>query len=85
MSRFDYIKYDQQSQNTQQTLKKHFEAIEKVLCEDLPVGLEKDLAMMKLEEAYMWVGKAIKEEQIGRLGEHVEHVERGTKVPKEQA
>jgi len=82
MSRFDYIKYDQKSQDTQAVLKKHFESIEKILDEDLPTGLEKELAIMKLEEAYMWVGKAIKNEQISRLGEHVEHVERGTASPK---
>ncbi len=82
MSRFDYIKYDQKSQDTQQILKKHFEAIEKVLDEDLPEGAEKTLAIRKLEEAYMWTGKAIRNEQISRLGEHIEHVERGTATTK---
>ena len=81
MSRFDYIKYDEKSQQTQQILKKHFESIEKVLMEDLPDGAEKTLALRKLQEAYMWTGHAIKEEQIARLGEHVEHAERGTAAP----
>lgn len=82
MSRFDFIKYDEKSQETQGPLKKHFEAIEKILDEDLPEGSEKDNALMKLQESYHWVGESIKCDQIDRLGEHVENTERGTATPK---
>lgn len=63
-NRFDYVKYDETA------LKKQVEA--KTLCQklehfaetNLPNGRAKSLVFTKLEEAYMWIGKAIRDEQV---------------------
>ena len=68
MSRFDYIKYDIDSIASQELFKR--------LCIQLENGIEavlvpsrpKSLAITALEECYMWVGKAIRDEQIARDG-----------------
>lgn len=67
MSRFDYIKYDELSQDQQRILKDKFEALELEI-DLLPLGRGKATAITKLEEAYMWVGKAIRDYQIVRTG-----------------
>jgi hypothetical protein len=63
--RFSYVKYDSQSIHAQETLKEHFETLE-VLVEALPDSRAKSLCLTALEEAYMWTGKAIRDEQIKR-------------------
>lgn len=74
--RFSYVKYDEQSVRAQETIKSHFEILE-ALVDALPASREKSLCMTKLEEAYMWTGKAIRDAQIER-GSQPEHVpERG--------
>lgn len=68
MSRFDYVKYDVDSQRNQEHAK--------VLCDDLRACIETNLkpgraasiALTKLEECYMWVGKQIRDDQIARNG-----------------
>lgn len=65
--RFDYVKYDQKAADQQATFKQRFEALEAQLAE-LKYGRAKALVLTKLEEAYMWVGKAIRDEQIDRNG-----------------
>jgi hypothetical protein len=67
MSRFDYVKYDEQAAVTQAHFKNIFESAEQFI-DRLKDGRAKSLAMTKLEEAYMWVGKAIRDEQIARNG-----------------
>ena len=64
-SSFDYIKYDDQSVSNQSVFKGK--------CEDLEFGIKmlmdgraKDTALIKLEECYMWIGKAIRDGQISR-------------------
>jgi uncharacterized beta-barrel protein YwiB (DUF1934 family) len=64
-SSFDYIKYDEQSAANQSVLKQKCEDLEfdiKLLMD----GLAKETAMIKLEECYMWIGKAIRDGQIER-------------------
>lgn len=39
--------------------------------------LTKSLAITKLEECYMWIGKAIRDEQIARGGDNKHVPERG--------
>lgn len=61
--RFSYIKYDQQSMEQQGVLKAKFEELE-ALVNDLEDGRAKSLVLTKLEEAYMWTGKSIRDSQI---------------------
>lgn len=66
--RFDYIKYDLTAQDLQGAFKLGFAAIELLCNEHLRNGRAKSLVVTKLEEAYMWVGKAIRDDQIERNG-----------------
>lgn len=75
MSRFNYVKYDQQAMTQQEELKTAFEAIEK-LADKLEDGRAKSLVLTKLEEAYMWTGKSIRDSQIKRGGSAVHIAER---------
>lgn len=63
--RFDYIKYDSLSEANQLAFKKAFEDLEKMV-NQLADGRAKSLVFTKIEEAYMWVGKAIRDEQVAR-------------------
>ena len=65
MSRFDYVRYDEESQSLQNEFKGKFEELES-LAKVLKPGRASALVFTKLEEAYMWVGKAIRDEQIVR-------------------
>ena len=67
MSRFDYVKYDEKAAFDQAQLKTEFEALTE-LVGSLMDGRAKSLVFTKLEEAYMWCGKAIRDEQIARNG-----------------
>lgn len=66
-SRFDYVRYDDLSIADQAKAKK--------LCEDLelmilsgPASRAQSLALTKLEEVYMWIGKQIRDDQVKRTG-----------------
>lgn len=63
--RFDYVKYDHRSVEQQTNFKAEFEQLES-LVNELEDGRAKSLVFTKLEEAYMWVGKAIRDTQIKR-------------------
>lgn len=65
MSRFDYVKYDEKSCDLQAGFKDLFQTVEYEV-DKLAPGRAKALIYTKLEEAYMWVGKAIRDEQIER-------------------
>lgn len=65
MSRFDYVKYDEQSVATQEVIKKAFTDIEFALS-NIADGRAKSLALTKIEEAYMWCGKGIRDQQLMR-------------------
>jgi hypothetical protein len=73
MSRFDYVKYDNVSAEKQSKLKEAFQAVEAFVESSIPDGRVKSLVLTYLEIAYMWTGKAIRDEQIGR-GVQVEDV-----------
>lgn len=73
--RFDYVKYNEESQKKQQELKQAFEVVEG-LVDQLYSSRAKSLIYTKLEEAYMWCGKAIRDHQIGQEGVSPEQVER---------
>lgn len=65
--RFDYVKYDEKAHGLQESIKSQFMCIEAML-NNLPQSREKSLVLTKMEEAYMWIGKAIREDQIARNG-----------------
>lgn len=67
MSRFDYIAYDDDSKFLQEQFKELYTQLE-IFIDELDEGRAKSLALTKLEESYMWVGKAIRDEQIARNG-----------------
>jgi hypothetical protein len=66
-NRFDYVKYDQTATVQQAAFKELF-----LTLEDLGKGLGserwREAFDMKCEEAYMCVGKAIRDDQIARNG-----------------
>lgn len=64
--RFDYVKYDEEASKKQQAIKEKFQEIENLVEVSLLNGRAKSLVMTHLEEAYMWTGKAIRDEQIER-------------------
>jgi len=66
--RFDYVKYDQHAADMQGRFKQAFLDMEGLVGE-LGDGRAKSLVLTKLEEAYMWVGKAIRDDQIARGGD----------------
>jgi len=73
--RFSYVKYDIEATNLQAMFKEKFEDVEG-LADQLEDGRAKALVMTKLEEAYMWIGKSIRDSQIKRNGGAEEQPER---------
>jgi hypothetical protein len=74
--RFSYVRYDSIRAAKQQKFKELFEAVEGY-SETLPDGRAKSLLLTALEEAYMWTGKAIRDEQIAVDGGVAEEKHRG--------
>lgn len=66
--RYSYVKYDEQSATLQAQFKTNFESLSSEVEEHLLPGRAKALVFTKLEEAYMWIGKAIRDAQVQRLG-----------------
>lgn len=66
MSRFDYVKYGIEAENLQAGFKLSFSCLSKEVDSNLKSPRAKALVQTKLEEAYMWVGKAIRDDQIER-------------------
>lgn len=66
MNRFDYVKYDEIGVRIQAEFKKSFQELELEVEGLLSAGRAKSLAITALEEAYMWIGKAIRDDQLSR-------------------
>lgn len=66
--RFDYVKYDETTAAIQAGFKETFENLSEAI-EALPPGRAQSLALTKLEESYMWVGKALRDKQIAINGD----------------
>lgn len=64
--RFDYVKYDDQAIALQADFKHSFETLERHIENGLTAPRYKALALTKLEETYMHIGKAIRDDQIAR-------------------
>ena len=75
--RFDYVKYDIVASEKQAQFKILFEAAEKMIADYLKPGRAQSLALINLEETYMWIGKAIRDDQIARDGDAVDQPGRG--------
>jgi hypothetical protein len=63
-TRFDYVKYDEIAMTKQCNAKNFCTTLESFIEQQLPNGRAKSLALTKLEEVYMWIGKAIRDEQV---------------------
>lgn len=69
-NRFDYVKYDDKAVSAQNDLKNKIQELETLVETHLPQpSRAKSLIMTKLEEAYMWMGKAIRDDQVIRNGD----------------
>lgn len=66
MSRFDYVKYDEQSQAEQAAFKEDVTFLENRIEASVKCGRSKALAITKLEEVYMWIGKGLRNDQLER-------------------
>lgn len=67
-NRFDYVKYDETSQILGNAAKRKALEFEDFIENSLAPGRAKSLALTKLEEVYMWIGKAIRDEQVEKRG-----------------
>ena len=65
MSRFNYVEYDETSMELSAHAKSLCEMLEQHI-ERISHGRAKSLALTSLEECFMWIGKAIRDEQAGR-------------------
>jgi hypothetical protein len=68
MNRFDYVKYDSDAMDLQKLFKYSVICLENDINILLVSPRAKALALTKLEEVYMWIGKAIRDDQISRNG-----------------
>lgn len=66
-NRFDYVKYDEKAADDQSEFKERCQKLESLI-NTLVDSRYKSLALTALEEAYCWIGKAIRDEQIARNG-----------------
>lgn len=65
IGRFDYVKYDDEAVILQAEFKQKFEELEQMAITKLP-GRAGSLVLTRLEEAYMWVGKGVRDWQLAR-------------------
>lgn len=72
--RFSYVKYDEKATKASETFKSQFELLEQMAGDLLEPGREASLVLTKLEEAFMWVGKSIRNSQIKRNAAASAHV-----------
>jgi hypothetical protein len=64
--RFEYLKFDDVADRKLKGFKFHFEELANAVLDTLPAGRAQSLALEKLEEAYLWVGKSIRDDQLDR-------------------
>ncbi len=69
MSRFDGIAFNEQSKTWSSELKKSFEKLEEQIDNYLLDSRSKSVAITHLEDAFMWINKAIKDQQIKSEGD----------------
>lgn len=64
--RFDYVKYDETAIEKQGHAKQFCMQLEAFIELTVPSGRARAIALTKLEEVYMWIGKAIRDEQVSK-------------------
>lgn len=64
--RFDYVAYDEQAIHDQACFKQAMTSLESMIEISIQCPRSKALALTKLEEVYMWIGKGIRNDQISR-------------------
>lgn len=65
MKRFDYVPYDEVGRHKSRVLKDAYELLEELIHRTIPKeSREKSLALTKLEESFMWIGKSIRNEVV---------------------
>ncbi len=69
MARFDSVQFDDIRKRELQVIKEAFERIDHLVDTHLKSSREKAIAYTKLEEAFMWINKALKQDQL-ELEEH---------------
>lgn len=67
MSRFDYVQFDSEHTKKLLGIKTQVMTLEKTINE-LGPSRATSLAHTKLEEVYMWLGKALRDSQVTLLG-----------------
>lgn len=74
MSRFDYVKYDEQAAKEQAKAKELCEKMEGFINTNLKDSHAKEIALTRLQETYMWIGIAIRNEQVTHRGAELQEV-----------
>lgn len=62
---FNYVEYDSETVKAQKLFKESYESLERMLMLLAP-SRPRSLALTELEVSYMWVGKALRDDQIAR-------------------
>lgn len=68
MSRFDAVQFDESSKEKYALLTHEYCKLERIVNDLLEDGRARSVVMTKLEESFMWVGKAIRNDQWKREG-----------------
>lgn len=66
--RFDYVEWDEVAQSRSDALKSLCMTLEASI-NPLADSREKSMAITKLEETFMWIGKAVRSDMLKRKGE----------------
>lgn len=66
MNRYDYVKYNNEAEQLQAKFKGWFSAMSVSVDDAIKCPRSRALVQTKLEEAYMWIGKGIRNDQIER-------------------
>lgn len=64
-TRFDYVGWDEKAQNLSDSLKSQCLCIEAMI-NPMADSREKSMAITKLEETFMWIGKAVRSDLLKR-------------------
>lgn len=63
---FEYVEFDAETQAKQNAVREAYAAAEAAVLANLGYTAECELAHARLQESYMWVGKALRAEQLER-------------------